>query len=148
MNKYFFFFLPLFPLLLFFFFYTTAQTQISRLREREREREREVDRETERGTERKEIPKKKLYARTNSLEQVCKANSHRTAFHTALRSSPESLSSVLFLVFTNWWSQRHFWWNVLDKSLVTGVLELFPWLCRPSQDISNLIYIPLCSLQF
>ena len=43
-----------------------------------------------------------------------------------------------FWIFTNWWSQRHIWWNVLDKSLVTGVLELFPWLCRPSQDLSNL----------
>ena len=43
-----------------------------------------------------------------------------------------------FSFFTNWWSQRHIWWNVLDKSLVTGVLEFFPWLCRPSQDLSNL----------
>ena len=42
-----------------------------------------------------------------------------------------------FWFFTNWWSQRHIWWNVLDKSLVTGVLELFPWLCRPTQDLSN-----------
>ena len=32
-----------------------------------------------------------------------------------------------FWFFTNWWSQRHIWWNILDKSLVTGVLELFPW---------------------
>ena len=32
-----------------------------------------------------------------------------------------------FLFFTNWWSQRPIWWNVLDKSLVTGVLELSPW---------------------
>ena len=33
-----------------------------------------------------------------------------------------------FWFFTNWWSQKHIWWNVLDKSLVTGVLELSPWL--------------------
>ena len=41
--------------------------------------------------------------------------------------------------FTNWWSEMHIWWNVLAKSLVTGVLELRPSLCRPSQDLSNLI---------
>ena len=49
-----------------------------------------------------------------------------------------------FWYFTNWWSQRHIWWNVLDKSLVTGVLELFPWLCRPSQDLSNILLSLLC----
>ena len=45
------------------------------------------------------------------------------------------------MVFTNWWSRRHIWWNVLDKSFVTGGLELFPWLCRPSQDLSILRYM-------
>ena len=62
---------------------TTART--TWLIEREGERERETEREKERG---KKVDVKNK--RTNSQEQVCKANSHRTAFHTALRSSPES----------------------------------------------------------
>ena len=43
-----------------------------------------------------------------------------------LPSKSITLSSVLFLVFTNWWSQKYIWWNVLDKSLVTGGLEFSP----------------------
>ena len=51
----------------------------------DRERESETEREKERG---RKVDVKNT--RTNSQEQVCKANSHRTAFHTALCSSPES----------------------------------------------------------
>ena len=54
-------------------------------RERERERESETEREKERG--RKVDVQNK---RTNSQERDSKANSHRTAFHSALCSSPES----------------------------------------------------------
>ena len=74
-------------------YYNGSNSRIDRKREREKERQRESESERESEMEREKERGRKVDVknkRTNSQRQVCKANSHRTAFHTALRSSPES----------------------------------------------------------